>query len=212
MESYIDLLLKENPELEYLRKPISDTVAAIVAAYRKGGKIMICGNGGSCSDSDHIVAEFMKGFLLKRELTEAQRAEIESMGFDNGKYIADSLQQGIEAVSLTAQTAIGTAVINDIGSDMMYAQQVYAMGREGDLFIGISTGGNAENVINALKVAKSKKITACGLTGKKCGKMNGFCDILIDVPSVETYRIQEYHIKVYHAFCAEAERIIFGKQ
>lgn len=208
--NYIDLLLNENPELEYLRRSLETLTEEIIKTHKNGGKIMICGNGGSSSDSDHIVGEFMKGFILKRELTDSQKNQILNCGFDNGDFIASNLQQGIAAVSLTAQTAVSTAVINDISGDMMFAQQVYAMGKEGDLLIGISTGGNAENVTNALKVAKAIGVKTCGLTGNKCGKMNKFCEMLIDVPSPVTYKIQEYHLKIYHAFCAEAEERIFG--
>ena len=209
--NYIDNVLMRHKELEYLRESIVETVEAIKKAYYKGGKILVCGNGGSCSDADHIVGELLKGFLSKRELTKEQKSEIINKNYDNGKYIADSLQQGIIAYSLNAQGAILSAVINDIGSDMMFAQQVYAMAGENDLVIGISTSGNSENVCNALKTAKIKGAATLGMTGNKNGKMNEFCDILIDVPSSETYVIQEYHIAIYHAFCAEAELEIFEK-
>ena len=207
---HIDLMLEKHKELEYLRQPICEIVKSVVKSYRNGGKVMVCGNGGSCSDADHIVGELMKGFLSKRVLTQGQKSDVIKRNYDNGTYLAKALQQGIGAISLNTHSALISAVINDIGADMMYAQQVYAIGKKQDFLIGISTSGNAENVCNALKVGKILGMTTCGLTGNKNGKMNDFCDILIDAPSGETYRIQEYHIAVYHAFCAQAEEEIFG--
>ena len=205
----IDKLLSEHRELEYLRENIKKTVEAIKTAYNKGGKVMVCGNGGSCADADHIVGELMKGFLSKRPLTNYEEKLILKQKYDNGDYLTKFLQRGIPAISLNTHSALISAVINDIGADMMFAQQVFGIGTECDVLIGISTGGGAENVINALKVARAIGCTTVGMTGNRHGKMNKFCDILLDVPSPETYKIQEYHIAIYHAFCAEAEKELF---
>ena len=207
---HIDKMLSCHKDLEYLKENITEAVNAMTKAYYKGCKIMVCGNGGSCSDADHIVGELMKGFLSKRVLDQGQKSNVIRRNYDNGTYLAKALQQGIPAVSLNTHSALISAVINDIGADMMFAQQVYGLGKKGDVVIGISTGGNAENVCNALKVAKIVGATTIGMTGNKNGKMNEFCDILLDVPSPETYKIQEYHIAIYHAFCAQVEENIFG--
>ena len=134
--NYIDNVLMRHKELEYLRESIVETVEAIKKAYYKGGKILVCGNGGSCSDADHIVGELLKGFLSKRELTKEQKSEIINKNYDNGNYIADSLQQGIIAYSLNAQGAILSAVINDIGSDMVSHKKTLCC-RFGDKFKGL---------------------------------------------------------------------------
>ncbi|MBQ7257475.1 MAG: SIS domain-containing protein [Abditibacteriota bacterium] len=205
----IEKLLSEHKELEYLRENIKKTVEAIKTAYNKGGKVMVCGNGGSCADADHIVGELMKGFLSKRPLTSYEEGLILNQKYDNADYLTKFLQRGIPAISLNTHGALISAVINDIGADMMFAQQVFSIGTECDVLIGISTGGGAENVINALKVARAIGCTTVGMTGNRQGKMNEFCDILLDAPSPETYRIQEYHIAIYHALCAQVEKEIF---
>ena len=201
MYKYTELLIEKNPELTYLKNNIKALCDNVVESYNKDGKLMVCGNGGSFADADHIVGEMLKGFLSKRKVPENNKEKFGEL--------ADLLQQGIPAVSLGAHGALISAVINDINADMMYAQQVYAMGKEQDVLIGISTSGNAKNICNALKVAKAMGIKTVGMTGNKNGTMNELCDILIDVPESETYLIQEYHLAIYHAFCGDIENIIF---
>ena len=197
-------------ELDFLKEKVDLVVEAIKKAYYAGGKVLVCGNGGSCSDADHIVGELMKGFLSLRPMKDEEKEKILSMNFDNGERLTKALQRGIPAYSLNTHAAVISAIINDIGADMMFAQQVFASGTEKDVLIGISTGGNAENVCNALKIGKSLGLTTVGMTGNKQGKICELSDILIDVPSSETYKIQEYHIQIYHEFCAKAEKDIFG--
>jgi len=208
--NYIENLINNNKELEYLTEPITEAVEYIKSIYFNQNKIMICGNGGSCSDSDHIVGELMKGFLLKREITKEERDTILKNNYENSDFLINSLQRGIGAISLNNHNALNSAIINDVSADMTYAQQVFSIGKKGDLLIGISTSGNAENVCNALKIAKSFGIKTMAMTGNRNGKMNQYSDIIIDVPSSETYRIQEYHIMIYHAFCAQVEKELFG--
>lgn len=205
----IDLLINRYPEIEYLKDNIFSLVDSLVSCYNRGGKVLICGNGGSCADADHIAGELLKGFLLKRPVSAEDRAKLLNCNYDNSDILADSLQQGIAAVSLCSHSSLLTAVINDIGASMMYAQQVYAMGNPNDILIGISTSGNAQNVVNALKVAKAFGLITIGMTGNRGGQMNNYSDILIDVPAGETYLIQEYHIAIYHAFCAAVEARLF---
>jgi len=206
---HIDLMLEKYKELSYLKQPIIDTCNAIEKAYNNGNKIMVCGNGGSSSDSEHIVGELMKGFLLKRPISQDKANKIKEMGFDNSDKLIKDLQQGIPAISLGTHSTLISALINDIDADMMYAQQVYSIGVAGDILIGMSTSGNAHNVLNALKLAKAFGMTTIGLTGNRNGNMNTYCDILLDAPSCDTYRIQEYHLAIYHAFCAAVEADLF---
>lgn len=201
MYRYTELLINKKPELAFLKDRIKALCDSVVESYHRGGKVMVCGNGGSFSDAEHIVGEMLKGFLSKRRVPESEIGKFGELG--------GLLQQGIPAVSLGAHGALISAVINDISADMMYAQQVYAMGKEEDILIGISTSGNAKNICNALKVAKAMGIKTIGMTGNKNGAMNELCDILIDAPESETYLIQEYHLAIYHAFCGDIEHMIF---
>lgn len=199
---YIEKLIKKYPELAVLEQNIKAAVERTISAYENGGKVLICGNGGSAADSEHIAGELLKGFLKKRPLTAQQKSTL-------GEPLADSLQQSLPAVSLVSQSGIMTAVINDLGVDSIFAQQVMGLGNQGDILIGISTSGNAKNVVNALKVAKMKGLSCIALTGEKESEMSALCDVLINVPAVLTPDIQEYHLPVYHCLCAEVETHFF---
>ena len=176
-------------------------IEKLIECYRSGGKLMVCGNGGSASDSAHIVGELVKGFMKKRPLPEAWT---EVLG-------ETPLQMGLPAIDLTAQGAVIAAIVNDLGGEYMFAQQVLAYGDPGDMLIGISTSGNARNVELAMKTAKAKGVTCVGLTGLGGGKLKALSDILIEAPETETYRVQEEHIKLYHALCARVEAAFFEK-
>jgi D-sedoheptulose 7-phosphate isomerase len=173
----------------------------------------VCGNGGSAADAEHIVGELMKGFLLKREKDKLFTGSAASvLGEEEGKRISSLLQSGIKSISLNAHLAFSTAYINDVCSEMVYAQQLHVLGRKGDVFIGISSSGNASNVLNTLKVAKISGIKSILLTGRSGGKCAGSADLCIKVPSDETYKIQEYHLPIYHALCAMLEEYFYGSK
>ena len=174
----------------------------IIESYRKGGKLLLCGNGGSAADCAHITGELVKGFLKKRPLKEALCASI-------GEPWASKLQQGLPAIDLTANSALIAAVINDIDGDSVYAQQVTAYGKPGDVIIGISTSGNAENVYRAIKTAKAMGLVTIGMTGEGGGRLRDCCDLLLNVPETETYRIQELHLPLYHQLCIQIEQAFF---
>lgn len=171
--------------------------------YKKSGTLLLCGNCGSAADCEHISGELLKGFLLKRPLTDKEKNRLPAE-------IADKLQGGIKAIPLTSLTALGTAFANDVDADLVYAQLVSVFGGENDVFLGISTSGNAKNVCAAAKVAKAKGMKTLSLTGIGGGRLGSICDLAIKVPENETYKIQELHLPVYHAVCAEVEEIIFG--
>lgn len=198
-------------ELVVCREDIINTFNTLVQCYEKGGKVMICGNGGSAADSEHIVGELMKGFILKREIPFKDKERIKAIFPEDADYLASNLQGALPAISLISQTSLSTAFINDIASDMVYAQQVYGYAHEDDVLIGISTSGNASNVVNAVKIAKAFGVKTIGITGKSGGMLKHLCNITIRVPAEETFRIQEYHLPVYHALCAAVEEEFFGR-
>ena len=170
---------------------------------------MTCGNGGSAADAEHITGELMKGFKLKRLLTDEQRNALISAFPTDGAYLADHLQQAVPAISLVSQSSLSSAFINDVAPDMVFAQQVLGYGNAGDVLLGISTSGNSKNVVNACKVARAFGIGTIGMTGEHGGKLMEICDITIRVPACETFRVQEYHLPVYHALCAMIEKELF---
>ena len=208
----LDTLIRRYPELDSLKAEINRASDALIACYEKGNKILVCGNGGSCSDSDHIVGELMKGFENMRPVGERMKNELAEIAGDRGMYLAGKLQQALPAISLTAHSALITAVANDTDASLIFAQQVVGYGNAGDVIIGISSSGNSQNVIDALITAKAKNMITIGLTGEPGGKMKAFCDILINVPEKLTAFVQELHLPVYHTLCLMVENHFFGNK
>jgi D-sedoheptulose 7-phosphate isomerase len=206
----LDELLNRYTHLRFLEESVLKVVEAIVKTFRSGGKVLVCGNGGSCSDADHIVSELMKSFEGHRPLEISLQEKLMELSPEHGKMLADKLQQGLPAVSLTVHSALITAIANDIGGELIFAQQVTGLGNQGDVLIGLSTSGNSQNVINAMIVAKAKGITTIGMTGETGGKMRDWCDILLNVPERRTAYVQELHLPVYHTICMMIETEIFG--
>lgn len=209
VEALLNRLIKENPILEFCNESISKSFEILVQCYLQGGKLLICGNGGSAADSEHIVGELMKGFQKKRNICSKDVERLRLVFPDEWEYLSDNLQGALPALSLSSHSALLSAFINDISPEMVFAQQVYGYGKKGDVLIGISTSGKSKNVVNALKIAKAFEIKTIGLTGKSGGLIKDFCDILIAVPSDETYKIQEYHLPIYHTLCAMIEETFF---
>lgn len=206
----IEQLVCRYPNLEGLIDKINAATTAIVKCYSGGGKILVCGNGGSCSDSEHIVGELMKSFEKKRPIENTLVNELERVSKERGKLLSLKLEKCLPAISLNVHSSLASAIANDIGSSMVFAQQVNGYGNEGDILIGISTSGNAENVVNAAITARAKKLTVIGLTGHSGGQMKSFCDILINVPELRTALVQELHIPIYHAICMMVENYFFN--
>lgn len=199
-----EFYLGKTPELSQIMPQIEAAISAICECYKNGGRVFICGNGGSSSDSAHIVGEFLKGFLRKRPLPEAEKAALREYG-EIGELMAEKLQGSLAAIDLTTQQAIMSAVANDNDPSLMYAQQLWGLGRKGDILIGISTSGNAKNVAAAGIAAKRLGMTTVSLTGSAGGRIGGFFDIAIKAPSSWTPEVQEYHLKIYHLICAAVE-------
>ena len=194
------MLYEKYTALEVCREDIEKALELILHTYQNGGKVLVCGNGGSAADSEHIIGELMIGFLLKRPVRDARIRERLRAG----------LQGSLPAISLPSQCAILSAFINDVDPEMMYAQLVYGYAKEKELLIGLSTSGNSKNVVNAIEVAKCLGMKTLSLTGAKESRMWELSDVTIRVPETETYKVQEYHLPVYHYLCAEVERIMFG--
>lgn len=192
-------LLQRYPQLSVCREDIEKALELMIDTYRKKGKILVCGNGGSASDSGHIVGELMKGFLLSRKVTD------ERISAD----LREKLQGALPAISLCCHDALITAYSNDVEPDMIYAQQVYGYAKENDLVIGISTSGNSKNVVNAIRVASEMGVRTIALTGENGGKVKQYADVTVKVPAAETYQIQELHLPVYHYLCAKTEAYFF---
>jgi D-sedoheptulose 7-phosphate isomerase len=186
-------------------------LAALVAAFESGGKLLVCGNGGSAADSEHFVGELMKGFLLRRPLPDEERIALQEIGGARGAEVAAHLEGALPAIALTSHFSLTTAVANDCGrGDMAFAQQVYGLGKTGDVLLGISTSGNAGNVVNAFHVARLRGLTTILLTGRSGGALTPLADVAIRVPADHVVEIQELHLPVYHALALALEEHFFG--
>lgn len=195
------MLYERYPALEVCKEDIEKALNIMIETYQKGGKILICGNGGSASDSEHIVGELLKGFMLKRPVCDERIPE----------HLRKGLQGSLPAISLPSQCAILSAFINDVDPEMMYAQLVYGYAKKEDLVIGLSTSGNSKNVVNAIELAKCMGVRTISMTGEKESRLSELSDVTIRVPATETYQVQEYHLPVYHHLCAEVEKKFFAE-
>lgn len=206
----IEGLTSNYPELEPCQSQIADAVGVIAGSMRSQGTLLICGNGGSAADSGHIVGELLKGFEQDRPVPAETKQELIDSYPEHGEYLAENLQGSLPAVSLASHTAFLTAYANDVAADMAFAQQVHGYGKSGDVLLGLSTSGNSENVLNAMKVANVNGLETIGLTGPDGGEMNDHCDVVIRVPGGSTAEIQERHLPVYHTICRALESEFFG--
>ncbi len=201
----LDQLITKHPELSGLRDTINEASGSIIRCYTAGGKLLICGNGGSSSDSDHIAGELMKSFEKKRPLEISFKKRLSDISLSRGLFLAEKLEHGLPAISLSAHTSLTTAISNDISSDLVFAQQIIGYGMENDVLLAISTSGNSVNVVDACITAKAMNITVIGISGKTGGAMKEFCDILINVPEEMTAAVQELQLPVYHTICRIVE-------
>lgn len=191
-------------------KAVTQTIAALISCYQRQGKLLVCGNGGSAADAEHIVGEMMKGFCLPRRLSDDDKARLASVAGDDTELLATKLQYGLAALSLVSHSALITATANDQDGQLIFAQQVWGIGQAGDVLLAISTSGNSQNVLLAAKVARAKNILVVGLTGASGGRLAEICDIAIKVPSDQVAEIQEMHLPIYHHICASVEAHFFA--
>ena len=202
-------LVARYPALAESAVALETLIDTLVSTYENGGKLLAAGNGGSGADADHIVGELMKGFCRRRPLSDEKKAALIAADPVRGKHLAEVLQQGLPAIALTGHAALSTAFSNDCDPNAVFAQQVLGYGRAGDVLLVISTSGNAENLMLAVTVAKAMGIHTALLTGAVGGKLAGVCDTVIRVPETETYKVQEYHLPLYHALCLAIEDAFF---
>lgn len=194
-------LFEHYPALNVCRKEIYSAFISLRECYRSGGKVLVCGNGGSAADADHIVGELMKGFLLRRP--------VGGTAFNHDRDILSHLQGGLPAISLNAHAALLSAFANDEEFDYAYAQQAYAYGCPGDVLIALSTSGHSPSVVNAVRAAGAKQLLSVGITGEAHSPLSDKCTVCIRLPARETYRVQELTLPVYHALCAMLETEFF---
>lgn len=207
----LEELIGRYPVLEPCRESIRQAYQALEECFLAGGKLLVAGNGGSAADSDHIVGELMKGFVKKRPLPDSLVQALKEADPQRGAELSQKLQGALPAIALTNHVALSSAFANDVDGILSYAQQVNGYGNRGDVFLGISTSGNAENVMYAAVTARAKGMKIIGLTGRDGGKLGAFADISIVVPKQETYQIQELHLPVYHALCLMLEKRFYDR-
>lgn len=208
----VDYLIERYSALAVCKPELVRAVETICESYRMKHKLVICGNGGSASDAEHIVGELMKGFLLPRRLPESMQERMKKICPAEADYFMENLQGTLPAISLVSEAGLNTAFANDQAADLSFAQQVLGMGDAGDVLLGISTSGNSANVVYAVQMAKVKGMKTIALTGETGGKLKGLVDICICAPSPVTYHIQEYHLPIYHMLCIAAENEFFGEE
>ncbi len=209
---HIALLCQRYPILEPLCEDIAAGYAVMEQCYRRGGKLLIAGNGGSAADAEHIVGELMKGFKLARPVDAAFRERLTAVNSELGEVLGAHLQGALPAIALDGHPALSTAYSNDCEPLLGFAQQVYGYGREGDVLLAVSTSGNSQNVLYAATVAKAKGMQVVGLTGARDSRLSALADVTVKVPNTETYMIQELHLPVYHCWCLMLEDTFFHEK
>ncbi len=201
MARHLDQLFARRPELSTCAAGIKSACAILSTCFRSGGRVYLCGNGGSAADCEHWAGELLKGFYSKRPARGP-----------GGKPLPPELrglQGGLPVIPLTGFLSLRTAFANDVDPALEYAQLVWALGRPGDVLVGISTSGNARNVGLAAKAARLRRMTVVGLSGAHGGKLRRLANPCIRVPATQTHLIQELHLSVYHTLCLALEAEFF---
>lgn len=211
LQKHIDLLMERHPTLEVCKQDIINAYLIMEECYENGGKLLVAGNGGSAADSEHIAGELMKRFKIQRPVSDEYAKKLLEIDPERGPGLAKNLERSLMAIPLVAHEALTTAYINDVDGLGVFAQQLMGFGREGDVFLGISTSGNSKNIMNATVVARASGIKVIGLTGATGGELAIVSDVAIKIPETETYMIQELHLPVYHCLCLMLEDRFFGE-
>lgn len=198
------------PDLHPVLNDVQAAYELLGESFAAGHRLYICGNGGSAADADHIVGELVKGFMLKRPLSDEAHTALRDDHGESAQFLADNLQGGLPAIALTTHSALMTAFANDVAPELVFAQQVHVYAQPGDVLLAISTSGSSANVLHALRVARTRGVRTLGLTGRTGGQMAALCDVCIRVPHDSTPRIQERHLPIYHALCIALEDRFFS--
>lgn len=209
VKACLDELVERYPLLRSCKDSIARAYELLRQSYAQGGKLLTAGNGGSAADAEHIVGELMKSFKRPRPLPQAVADRMCVLDPERGAKMAQELEWPFSAISLVSHESLITAFLNDVSADSVFAQQVLGYGKFGDVFWGISTSGNSENVIEAAIVARALGLSVIGLTGEGGGKLVKYCDECIAVPQRETFKVQELHLPVYHCICLMLETYFF---
>lgn len=209
MMDHLDNLVLRYPILKPCKEEIANVFECIRESFASGGKLLVAGNGGSAADADHITGELMKSFLRRRSMRDDARDRLVELYGAEGDRLGGLLEGALPAIPITTLTSLTTAFANDVDPLVGFAQVVYGLGRPGDVFLGISTSGNARNIINAAMVAKACSIKTVALTGRSGGRLGKLCDFVIFAPEDATAYIQELHLPIYHALCAMLEDAFF---
>lgn len=207
-EKILDNLIERYPLLGHAKESIIGAFDIIYRAFCEGNKLLLCGNGGSAADCEHIVGELMKGFKKNRPIKTEVAGKLRSFG-EMGGLLSEKLEGALPAVALTGHFSLSTAVANDMGQDLVFAQQLYGLAQKGDVLFAVSTSGNSRNCVYAALTAKATGLKVIALTGASDSKLSELSDICIRVPSTETFKVQEFHLPVYHCLCAMLEEEAF---
>ena len=212
LQYHIDLLTKRYPALSECAESIAKAYDVLEECFATGHKLLIAGNGGSNADAEHIVGELMKSFKLPRKCSRELAEKLKAIDQVRGEELAEKLQGGLPAIALGGHQSLNTAFVNDVPNSglLTFAQQVFGYGKEGDVFLGISTSGNSKSIMNAAVVAKAIRLKVIGLTGISGGELASVSNVCIKAPTDETYMIQELHLPIYHCLCLMLEEHFWG--
>ena len=202
-------LLSRYPELECVKNDITNAFELLKATFENGGRLLLCGNGGSAADCDHIAGELMKSFKMKRPIDKELANTLSEMGTE-GKDLSILLEKALPTLSLCEHNSLTTAYGNDRSPDAVFAQQLLGHGKTGDTLIALTTSGNSKNCLYAATLAKAMGIRVISITGALGGRIQALSDVSIKLPKTETYLVQELTLPLYHYLCAELEKYFFS--
>lgn len=194
--------------LNCCKEDIKSAFELICNAYKQEKKLLVCGNGGSAADSEHIVGELLKSFKKKREINSEVYEKLGNLG-EKGEQLKNVLEGSLRAISLTSHIAFSSAFANDNQPYACFAQQLYGQADAGDALLLISTSGNSKNCVYCAVLAKAMNVKTIALTGQKESELSSLCDVSICVPETQTFKVQELHLPVYHCICAMLEEELF---